>query len=40
MVKRYSHHTYSVQSPHTTDVILFRYVNKRNCGYHPLEMHQ
>ena len=36
MVKRYSHHTFPVQSPHTMDAILFRDVNKRNCGYRPL----
>ena len=38
MVKRYSHHTFPVQSPHTKDAILFRDVNKRNCGYRPLFM--
>ena len=35
MMKRYSHHTFSVQSPHTMDAILFRDVKKRNCGYRP-----
>ena len=39
MVKRYFHHTFSVQSPHTMDAILFRDVNKRNCGYRPLDCH-
>ena len=36
MVKRNLHHTFPVQSPHTMDAILFRDVNKRNCGYCPL----
>ena len=36
MMKRYSHHTFSVQSPHTMDAILFRDVKKRNSGYRPL----
>ena len=36
MMKRYSHHTFSVQSPHTMDAILFRDVKIRNCGYRPL----
>ena len=35
MMKRYSHHTFSVQSPHTMDAILFRDVKIRNCGYRP-----
>ena len=37
MMKRYSHHTFSVQSPHTMDAILFRDVKIRNCGYRPLQ---
>ena len=35
IVKQYSHHSPSVQSPHTTDAILFCDVSKRHCGYHP-----
>ena len=39
MVKRYFHHTFSVQYPHTMDAILYRDVNKRHCGYHLLIAH-
>ena len=38
MMKLYSHHTFSVQSPHTMDAILFRDVKIRNCGYRPIHL--